>query len=86
MYINMIEIILKTAKKIVLVPEVSAMADKIKVNHTIDNGKLVEAQITFTNGTDSQVQTWTLWDGEDYTNIGQWTDEDVINRLNELIG
>jgi hypothetical protein len=25
-----------------------------------------------------------LWEGEEYDNIGQWTDEDVIEKLNEL--
>lgn len=25
-----------------------------------------------------------LWEGEDYDNIGQWTDGDVIEKLNEL--
>lgn len=26
----------------------------------------------------------TLWCGNDYDNIGQWTDNDVINKLNSL--
>jgi hypothetical protein len=76
---------LNTPKKIVLIKEVSVQADTVTVNHTIDNGSSVEAEITFSLGEQSQVQTWTLWDGQDYINIGQWTDEDVIKRLNELI-
>lgn len=79
------EIQLKTPKKIILIKEVSCMADTIKVNHVIDNGSIVEAEITFSLGEQSQVQTWTLWDGEDYINIGQWTDEDVKKRLEELL-
>jgi len=79
------EIQLKEPKKIVLIQEVSTMADKIKVNHTIDNGSMVEAEIVFIGPEGEQVQIWTLWDGEDYINIGQWTDSDVVDRLNELI-
>jgi hypothetical protein len=28
----------------------------------------------------------TLWEGAAYDTIGQWTDQDVIDRLNELYG
>ena len=27
-----------------------------------------------------------LWEGDAYDAIGQWTDQDVIDRLNELYG
>lgn len=25
-----------------------------------------------------------LWEGNEYDNIGQWTDQDVIDRINEM--
>lgn len=28
----------------------------------------------------------TLWEGDAYDAIGQWSDQDVIDRLNELYG
>lgn len=76
---------LNTPKKIILIQEVSVMADKIKVNHVIDNGNMVEVDIDLIKEGQSQNQIWTLWDGQDYIDIGNWTDEDVKNRILELI-
>lgn len=79
------EITLSTPQKIILVQEQSTMANKVIINHFIDNGKKVEADITFTGPDGEQNQIWTLWDGQEYINIGQYTDTDIQNRLNELL-
>lgn len=78
------EIQLNTPKKIILVKEVSVMATSIHIT-TIDDGNMVEAKIIFKGPEGEQEQIWTLWDGQDYINIGQWTDTDVQNRIKELI-
>jgi hypothetical protein len=30
-------------------------------------------------------RTLVLWQGDEYTNAGQWTDTDVINRVREIL-
>lgn len=79
------EIQLNTPQKIILVQEQSTMANKVILNHFIDNGKMVEADLTFIGEGGTQNQIWTLWDGQEYINIGQYTDTDIQNRLNELL-
>lgn len=34
--------------------------------------------------TDLPIGIITIWEGDDYDLIGQWTDDDVINRLKEM--
>jgi hypothetical protein len=56
--------------------------DTLTVNRMVDlpNQKIVKVFI-------SELPTpVTLWEGDAYDTIGQWTDQDIIDRLNELYG
>ena len=45
----------------------------------IDDGKSVTAQINI------RPMPVTLWEGQDYINIGQWTEDQAIARLAEVL-
>jgi len=66
-------------KEITLVKELKQTVSEITINEVIDNSamKIVRA---FTR----EVGVITLWEGDAYDAIGQWTDTDVINKINEL--
>jgi hypothetical protein len=73
------EIIINNPREMVIVPEKKAVISKITVLNVSDysESKIVKA---FTK----ELGAITLWEGAAYDTIGQWTDTDVINRLNEL--
>jgi len=73
------EITFETQKEMVVTPEVKNTFTSVTVNSIIDrpNRKIVTAN--FLEGF-----SIVLWKGEEYDVIGQWTDTDVINRINEL--
>lgn len=59
---------------------VSIKTDKIIINQIIDSS--VRKSVTaYTNSG----RVFTLWAGEAYDSIGQWTDTDAINRIIELV-
>lgn len=68
-----------TPKEVVTTKEVKSMFESITVRSIIDRpaNKLVTVNIL-------EGDSITLWEGADYDAIGQWTDADVLNRLNEL--
>jgi hypothetical protein len=80
------EIILQNPSSIVIVTreEISLTTDKISVDALTDDGISVTARVSFFSET-GLTKLLTLWSGEDYINIGQWTDNDVINRIKELL-
>jgi hypothetical protein len=63
-------------------PARTISADKIVIEHIIDyyTQKKVVAQ------TKSVLGQITLWEGDAYDTIGQWTDQDVIDRIKEIVG
>ena len=73
------KIILDTQKELVLVKEVKTTISEITIIELKDspNLKKVEA-ITYELG------IIVLWQGEEYDAIGQWTDQDVINKIKSL--
>lgn len=73
------EITFNAPKDIVVVSELKRTIDKITIMQLVDNpqSKLVQAQTL-------ELGIITLWSGEEYDTIGQWTDDDVINKINEL--
>jgi len=73
------EIQLSQPKDVVIVKERKKTIEKITVLEVIDNSskKKITANTQELGGV-------TLWKGDDYDAIGQWTDTDVINKLNEL--
>ena len=61
-------------------PEVVVTSDKIVIVEMIDNPKMKIVKVR-TEGASGII---TLWEGAAYDAIGQWTDTDVINRINEI--
>lgn len=73
-------ITLANPKKIVTQEEKSTTITKLTVNRVVDlpKQKIVRC---FCEELDEPV---VLWQGAAYDSIGQWSDVDVTNRLNEL--
>lgn len=49
--------------------------------------KRITAQVLFYTNTDTYIDQTelVLWSGDAYDTIGQWTDQDVIDRVEELL-
>ena len=73
------KIILETPKEIVIVPERRTTISEIELLEIIDNPK--EKTVTAMS---NELGVTILWFGIDYINIGQWTDDDVIERIKEI--
>lgn len=73
-------ILLETPKEIVKVPEQRHTITQINIDKMVDipEQRVVRVFIKET------FQPITLWEGDDYTNIGQWTDQDVADRLRQI--
>lgn len=71
---------LNNPKKIVLQEEKSKTVSSLTVNRIVDlpKQKVVRCFI------EELEEPIVLWKGDAYDAIGQWTDTDVTNRLNEL--
>ncbi len=63
----------------VIVPARTKKTSKITVAYIIDNPdkKVVTA-------CSKEIGNIVLWEGEAYDTIGQWTDTDVINKINQI--
>lgn len=78
------EITLTAPQKVEVKAAETAEVSALNLNFVADYGDKVEAQVIYPTGTKNYV----LWDSKKtptYAEIGQWTDEDVDNRLKELI-
>lgn len=73
------EITFNAPKEVVIVAQQSKTVDQITIFSIQDfpSRKLVQANTR-------EIGVVVLWEGEAYDTIGQWTDADVINRINEL--
>jgi len=73
------EIIFSTPKEIVFVEQQKKTIDKVSILQITDlpNRKIVRAHTR-------ELGVIILWENAEYDTIGQWTDTDVINRINEL--
>ena len=73
------EITFNAPKDIVVVPQQTKAVDQITIFSIQDfpSRKLVQANTR-------EIGVIVLWEGDAYDTIGQWTDTDVINRINEL--
>lgn len=73
------EIQFSKATDVVVVTERKVTIEKITITELVDlpNRKMVVAKT-------SEIGTIVLWKGNDYDAIGQWTDTDVVTRINEL--
>lgn len=65
---------------VVLQPEKTKTVTELTISRVVDipGMKLVRCFV------EELEQPITLWEGSAYDAIGQWTDNDVTNRLNEL--
>lgn len=73
-------ITLNNPKIIVLEPEKTLTLTQIVVTRLVDLPAQKQVR-AFIEGIQGPIM---LWEGDDYTNIGQWTDTDVTNKLNQL--
>lgn len=64
--------------------ETTLSTDKISVDSVTDDGEKVYAKISFFSNI-GLTRLLILWEGQDYIDIGQWTDTDVDNRIKELL-
>jgi hypothetical protein len=73
------KITFKSPKEIVVVKEIKKTIPEININEIVDNSerKTVRA---FTK----ELGVITLWEGDAYDTIGQWTDASVLKRINEI--
>ena len=67
-------------REIFKVPERSVMATKIIITEMIDKPKEKKV-LAYTEGLPGYI---ILWEGSDYDAIGDWTNKNVIDRVNEL--
>jgi hypothetical protein len=68
-----------SAQKEIVVAEQVKTVNEISINRMVDLPQQKKV-LVFTNELGQVV----LWEGTAYDAIGQWTDQDVIVRLNEL--
>lgn len=68
-----------TPKNIVIIPEIVNQFNEIIIEEMIDRPSEKRVRVRL-----QRLGEITLWEGEEYDNIGQWTDQDVINRLNQI--
>jgi len=67
--------------EIVIQPLIKESGTEVNVISVTDDGGCVMASWTFAGKSFNQ----TLWEEEAYVLIGLWTDEDVNNRITEII-
>lgn len=80
------EVLLNGEQNVVVITreEVVIPTNRISIDSVTDDGQKVYAKVSFFSST-GIVRVITLWEGDDYVNIGQWTDNDVNNRVKELL-
>ena len=80
------ELTLNTTSQITIITrqELVIDTDRISIDTLIDDGQSVVARISFFNP-GGYSKELVLWHGQDYLNIGDWTDVDVDLRIKELL-
>jgi hypothetical protein len=73
------KITLDTPKDIVIVPQYTQQFSEIEIEEMIDRPSEKRVRVRLRN-----LSEVTLWEGSDYDEIGQWTDQDVIDRIKEI--
>jgi hypothetical protein len=74
------KITFETPKEVVIVKELKMSISEVTINQVTDNAsaKRVTAET-------QELGILVLWEKEAYDAIGQWTDTDVLARVNELM-
>jgi len=62
------------------VPEQARQVDQLTVHRMVDSPKVKRVRVII-----SEVGALTLWEGDAYDTIGQWTDQDVVDRVMEIL-
>lgn len=75
----MIQVVLDNPYTIVTVPQKTATTSTITVRSMIDDP--INKKVTINT---EEFGSLIIWEGIEYDNAGQWTDQDVIDRINEL--
>lgn len=73
------KITFETPKEIIVVKEIKQTIEELTVEEIVDN-----PEKKFAKAYTKELGIILLWEGEDYTKAGQWTDTDVVNRIKEL--
>jgi hypothetical protein len=73
---------LNKEKSIIIVPEQTRMVSSLTVERVVDLPK-EKTIFAFLNEVNQRVD---LWVGDEYDQIGQWTDDDVIKKIKEIFG
>lgn len=76
-------IILPIAKEVIVQKEIKHTLSQVTLINVEDNGSTVIAH--FKRNELCVLKPLVLWEGEAYIEIGNWTDEDVENRIKELL-
>ena len=77
---------LPTTEQITVKAAETVTTDEVTLNYVVDTGNSVTCEVSFPNV--SHANLYTLWDATTtptYEGIGVWTDEDVNDRLIELL-
>ena len=74
------KITFETPKEIVIVQELKRTFEEITIEEVVDNPSRKEVK-AFAR----ELGQLILWQNEEYDAIGQWTDADVLARVNELL-
>ena len=73
------EITLASSKEVIVIPSKTKTVDKITITQLID--KPIEKVVVAMTKELGHIE---LWSGASYDNIGQWTDTDVANKIQEI--
>lgn len=76
-------IVLPIAKEVIVQREIKVELTEVTLTSVEDNGSSVIAH--FKRNELCVLKPLVLWEGEAYIEIGNWTDEDVENRIKELL-
>lgn len=76
-------IVLPIAKEVIVQKEIKHTLSQVTLTSVEDNGSSVTAH--FKRNDLCVLKPLVLWDEEAYIEIGNWTDEDVENRIKELL-
>lgn len=80
------EILLTGPQDVTVVTQeaVTVTTDTVYIEFIMDFPTYALAKVSF--GTpDGYTRDLILWSGDDYVNIGQWTDQQAIDRVKELL-
>ncbi len=73
------KVILDTQKEVVVVKEIKKTITELTILELKDSPEQKKVQAFV-----QELGLVTLWQGEEYDAIGQWTDQDVINKIKSL--